>query len=160
MKKEEMIATLNERFNSMNEEGVEALFNIIMAIPDRERWMATTTPERIAELDALKVQRELEEKKAREQAQEESEQRFTERRNQAYHDYARMFDAINAVKIPARYDINTGEITAIDCVCGEVSRYFPDYMLNVVNHSFCYGFVKGSRYAKAQAKKQSKKESH
>ena len=40
MKKEEMIATMTNRFEGMNEAGVEALFNIIMLIPDKERWMA------------------------------------------------------------------------------------------------------------------------
>lgn len=74
MKKEEMIATMTNRFEGMNEAGVEALFNIIMLIPDKERWMASTTPERIAELDALKVQREQEEKQAKEQAQAEADQ--------------------------------------------------------------------------------------
>ena len=102
----------------------------------------------------------LEEKKAKEQAQEEANQRFTDRRNQVYHNFSRMFDAIHTVDIPSRYDISTDEIQAIDCVCGEVSRCFPEYMLKAANHFFCYGFVKGSRYAKAQAKKAIKKGSH
>lgn len=156
MKKEEMIATLNERFSNMNEAGVEALFNIIMPISERERWQATTTPERIAELDALNQQQELQEKQAKEEARQQKEMQ----RNQTYLDHARMFDAINSVSIPSRYDISTDEIRAIDLVCGEISRCFPQYAFDVANYYFCYGFVKGSRYAKALEKKKAKKESH
>ena len=156
MKKEEMIATMNERFSSMNEAGVEALFNIIMPISERERWQATTTPERIAELDALNQQQEFQEKQAKEEARQQKELQ----RNQTYIDHARMFDAINSIHIPARYDISTDEIMAIDLVCGEISRCFPQYTFDVANYYFCYGFVKGSRYAKSQAKKKVKKESH
>ena len=156
MKKEEMIATLNERLSNMNEAGVEALFNIIIPISEKERWQATTTPERIAELDALNQQKELAEKNAKAEARHQKELQ----RNQVYTEYAKMFDAINSINIPSRYDISTGEIKAIDLVCGEISRCFPQYAFDVANYYFCYGFVKGSRYAKAQAKKKVKKESH
>lgn len=157
MKKEEMIATMTNRFEGMNEAGVEALFNIIMLIPDKERWMASTTPERIAELDALKAQREQEEKQAKEQAQAEAEQREIEKRNQLYHDFAKMFDAIHTVDIPARYDIGTEEIKAIDFICGGVARCFPEYALAVANKYFCYGFANGMKCAKAQARKKAQK---
>ena len=156
MKKEEMIAAMNDCFNNMNDAGVEALFNIIMPISEKERWQATTSPERIAELDALNLQKEIQEKQEKEEARQQKELQ----RNQTYLDHARMFDAINSVSIPARYDISTDEIKAIDLVCGEISRCFPQYAFDVANYYFCYGFVKGSRYARALAKKKSKKESH
>ena len=160
MKKEEMIVTMNNRFKGMNEAGVEALFNIIMLIPDKERWMASTTSERIAELDALKAQRELEEAHAKEQAQAESDQRAAEKRNQLYRDFAKMFDAINTVDIPERYDISTEEIKAIDFICGGVAKCFPEYALSAASKYFSYGFANGMKYVKAQAKKVIKNGSH
>ena len=160
MKREEMIATMTNRFEGMNEAGVEALFNIIMLIPDKERWMASTTPERIAELDALKVQREQEEKQAKEQAQAEADQRAEEKRNQLYHDFAKMFDAIHTVDIPSRYDLSLDEFQTIDYICGGVSKCFPEYALSVANKYFSYGFANGMKCAKAQARKKAKKGSH
>lgn len=157
MKKEEMIATMTNRFEGMNEAGVEALFNIIMLIPNKERWMASTTPERIAELDALKAQREQEEAQAKEAASREADQRAEEKRNQLYHDFAKMFDAIHTVDIPERYDIGTEEIKAIDFVCGGVARCFPEYALDVANKYFSYGFANGMKCAKAQARKKAQK---
>ena len=157
MKKEEMIATMSNRIEGMNEEGVKFFFDLMMIIPEKERWMASTTPERIAELDALKEKQELEEKQEKERKQAEADQKYTDRRNQAYHNHAKVFDAANTVDIPSRYDIGTDEIQAIDCVCGEVSRMFPDYMLKAAHYFFCYGFAQGSRYAKNQAKKGNKK---
>lgn len=158
MKKEEMIATMTNRFEGMNTTGVEALFNIIMLIPAKERWMASTTPERIAELDTLKAQSELEEAKAKEQAQAEADQRAEEKRNQLYHDFAKMFDAIHTIDIPERYDIGTEEIKAIDFICGGVARCFPEYALSAASKYFSYGFANGMKYAKAQVKKAIKKE--
>ena len=160
MKKEEMIQTLNNRFEGMNEEGVKFLYDIIMIIPERERWMASTTPERIAELDALKAQKELEEKQEKERKQAEADQQYTDRRNQAYHEHAKVFDKIFSVEIPSRYDIGTEEIKAIDCVCGELIKCFSDYALKAAHYYFNYGFAQGSRCAKNQAKKGIKKGSH
>ena len=144
-----MIVTINNRFSEMNEEGVEALFNIIMAIPKKERWMITTTPERIAELDALKEQTEIEEK----QAEEEAYKQKMEKINKTYYDHAKMFDTINNVHIPARYNIGNDEIEAIGFVHGQISKIFPKYTHEVANDYFCYGFAKGLRYAKAETKK-------
>lgn len=149
MKREKMIATMNNRFEGLNEAGVEALFNIVMIIPEKERWMASTTPERIAELDALKEQKELEEAQAKEAAVQKAEMK----RNQIYHDHAKMFDAINTVDIPVRYDLGIDEIRAIDYICGGISKCFPEYAFDVANKYFCYGFAKGLKCAKAQAKK-------
>ena len=160
MKKEEMVATMTNRFEGMNAAGVEALFNIIMLIPNKERWMASTTPERIAELDALKAQRELEEAQAKEQTQAETDQRAEEKRNQLYYDFAKMFNAIHTVDIPERYDISTEEIKAIDFICGGIAKCFPEYALSAASKYFSYGFANGMKYAKAQAKKSIKKGSH
>ena len=156
-KKKEMSAQMNNRFNNMNEAGVEALFNIIMQIPDRERWMVSTSLERIAELDSLDAKRELEEKMVKKQQQEEAEQQANAKRNKLYNDFARMFDAINTVDIPLRYDLGIEEIKAIDFVCGNIIKCFPEYALSVANNYFCYGFANGMKYAKTQARKTTQK---
>ena len=151
--KEEMIASIINRLNAMNETGVTSLFDIIMLIPIRERWMASTSQERIAELDAIAAQREKEEAQKKEMVEKEAQQKADAKRTQIYHDYARMFNAIDNVEIPTRYDLSVGEIQAIDFVCGGVRRYFPEYAYSVANKYFDYGFVKGMRYATACAKK-------
>jgi len=48
------------------------------------------------------------------------------------------------------------EIKAIDILCGGISKYYPDYAFDVAIHYFSHGFVKGTRYAKAQIKKKQK----
>lgn len=67
MKKEEMIAAINERFNGLTEEGVGKFFGFIMAWDVQERYLETTTPERLAELKAIEEKEQAEEK-----AQEEA----------------------------------------------------------------------------------------
>lgn len=151
--KEEMIASIINRLNAMNETGAASLFDIIMLIPIRERWMAPTSQERIAELDAIAAQREKEEAQKKEMAEKEAQQKTDAKRAQIYHDYARMFNAIENVEIPTRYDLSLGEIQAIDFICGEISRCFPEYAYSVACKYFDYGFVKGMRYATARAKK-------
>ena len=152
MTKEQMITIMNNRFEKMNEAGVEALFNIIMAIPEKERWMKTTSPERIAELDELLKKKEADKAKAKEEAQH---QHILER-EQCYSDFARLFDAIGSVKIPNRYDLGTDEIEAIDLINGNIKRCFPEYVFNASYDFYKYGFLKGTRYAKAVAKKKAK----
>ena len=68
-----------------------------------------------------------------------------------------MFRAIEGIHVPTRYDLGVEEIQAIDYVCGEVRRFFPEYAYSVAGMYFDYGFVKGMRYAKAQFKKKQKK---
>ena len=69
-----------------------------------------------------------------------------------------MFNAIKTIDVPTRYDLEIGEIQAIDCICGGISRYFPEYAFSVAGNYFKYGFVKGMRYAKAKAKKKQNKQ--
>lgn len=152
-KKEEMIAGITSRLEGMNEAGVASLFEIIMLIPIKERWRASTSQERIAELEAIASQRRQEEALEKEKAAKEAKQMADAKREQIYHDYARMFNAIKKVKIPIRYDLSLGEIQAIDFVCGGIRRYFPEYAFSVACKHFDYGFVKGMRYATAQSKK-------
>ncbi len=153
VKKEEMITSITNRLEEMNETGVTALYDFITLFPLKERWMASTSKERIAELDAIKAQREQEAAQEKERAAKEAEAKATEKREQIYRDYAGMFSAIKKVKIPTRYDLSIGEIEAIDFVCGEISRCFPEYAYSVASKYFDYGFVKGMRYATAQSKK-------
>lgn len=156
-KKAGMITAITNRLEGLNEAGVEVLFDIVMLLPDRERWKATTTPERIAELDAIKAQHEQEAAQAKEKENKEARQKEAEKRNQVYLEHARMFNAIKTVDIPTRYDLCVEEIRAIDFVCGGVSRCFPEYSYSVAGKYFHYGFVKGMRCAKAQAKKKQQK---
>ena len=156
--KEEMITTIANRLEGMNEAGVKVLFDIVMLVPDRERWMASTSPERIAELDAIKAQREQEEALEKERAAKEARQIAEEKRNQIFIDHARMFNAIETINVPTRYDLCIEEILAVDFVCGGISQCFPEYAYSVASKYFNYGFVKGVRYAKAQAKKKQKGE--
>lgn len=155
-KKEEMITSITKRLESMNETGVTSIFNLIGLIPDRERWMASTSQERIAELDAIETQREQDAEYEKEKAVKEAREATEAKRNQFYLDHARMFSAIKTVTIPTRYDLNTEEIRAIDFVCGGISRCFPEYAYSVACKYFKYGFVKGLRYGTAQAKKKQK----
>ena len=120
--------------------------------------MATTSPERIAELEAIRAQREHEEAIEKEKAAEEARQTEAAKRDQIYLDHARMFNAIKTIDVPARYDLCVGEIWAIDFVCGGIRQWFPEYAYSVASKYFNYGFVKGVRYAKAQAKKKQKGE--
>ena len=152
-KKEEMITSITNRLNEMNEAGVTALYDFITVFPLKERWMASTSKERIAELDAIKAQREQEAAQEKERAAKEAEEKATAKREQIYRDYSGMFNAIKKVKMPTRYDLTVGEIQAIDFVCGEIRRFFPEYAYSVAGKYFDYGFVKGVRYATAQAKK-------
>lgn len=152
-KKEEMITSIANRLNAMNEAGVTALYDFITIFPVKERWMASTSKERIAELDAIAAQREREEAQKKEMAEKEAQQIEDTKREQYFHDYARVFNAIKNVEIPTRYDLSVGEIEAIDFVCGGVRRYFPEYAFSVACKYFDYGFVKGMRYATARAKK-------
>lgn len=156
MKKEEMITTMNKRFSGMNETGVEFIYNIIMAIPQNERWMLETTQERIAELDAITKQKEL---KAKQAEQEAYQQQLLEK-DCVYSEHAKLFDTINSVDIPTRYDLSTDDIMAIDKVCGEISRCFPEYALGVAHNYFNYGFAMGSKCTLAAVKKTTKKGSH
>ena len=153
VKKEEMIACITNRLEEMNETGVTALYDLIMIIPVKERWLASTSKEHIAELDAIAAQCEQETAQEKERAAKEAKQRTAAKREQLYHDYARMFNAIKNVEIPARYDLMVDEIKAIDIVCGEASRCFPEYAFSVACKYFKYGFIKGQRYATARAKK-------
>lgn len=148
-KKEEMITNITKRLESMNETGVTSIFNLLGLIPDKERWMASTSQERIAELDAIEAQRERDVKYEKEKAAEA-------KRNQLYLDHARMFSAIKSINIPTRYDLGIEEIRAIDFICGGISRCFPEYAYSVACKYFKYGFVKGLRYGTAQAKKKQK----
>lgn len=68
-----------------------------------------------------------------------------------------MFDAIHTVEIPARYDLGSNEIQAIDYICGGVAKCFPEYAFAVANKYFCYGFANGMKCAKAQARKKAQK---
>ena len=52
----------------MNAAGVEMFYSIFKLFPDREQWMASTTPERIAELDAIEALRKQEEENEKEKA--------------------------------------------------------------------------------------------
>lgn len=153
VEKEEMIARITNRLEEMNEAGVTALYDFITVFPVKERWMASTSKERIAELDAIEAQREQEAAQEKERTAKEAEEKATAKRVQIYRDYAGMFNAIKKVKMPTRYDLSIGEIEAIDFVCGEISRCFPEYAYSVAGKYFDYGFVKGMRYAKARAKK-------
>ena len=153
MRKEEMISTMNERFNRMTEEGVEVFFNIFTAIPEKEKWLLTTTPERLAELAALNQQRELEEQ----QQKEEAEQQRKLEREAELAKHSKLFTTIENVHVPTRYDMTVNEVIAIDFKNGQVSRCFPDYAYAVANDYFSYGFLKGARYAKAEAKRSIKK---
>lgn len=155
-KRDEMIASITKRLESMNETGVASIFNLIGLIPDRERWMASTSQERIAELDAIEAQREQDAEYEKEKAVKEAREATEAKRNQFYLDHARMFSAIKTVTIPTRYDLSTEEIRAIDFVCGGISRCFPEYAYSVACKYFKYGFVKGLRYGTAQAKKKQK----
>lgn len=148
-KKNEMIAAIANRLEELNEAGATALFNLIMLFPDKEHWKASTSPERLAELEAIEVQCEQE----RIQAAKEAQQTKEATRKQLYLDHARMFNAIDTVDVPTRYDLCVGEIRAIDFICGGISRCFPDYAYSVACKYFKYGFVKGTRYATACAKK-------
>ena len=152
-KKKEMITSITNRLKEMNEAGVTALYDFITVFPVKERWMASTSKERIAELDAIEAQREQEAAQEKERTAKEAEEKATAKREQIYRDYAGMFNAIKKVKMPTRYDLSIGEIEAIDFVCGEISRCFPEYAYSVASKYFDYGFVKGMRCAKAQAKK-------
>ena len=155
--KEEMIITITNRLNKMNETGVKELFDMIMLFPDKERWMASTSLERIAELDAVKAQHEREEKLEKEKEAREAQRIADEKRNQIYLEHERMFRAIKSIHVPTRYDLCVGEIWAIDYVCGEIRRCFPEYVYSVAGMYFNYGFVKGMRYAKAVFKRKQKK---
>ena len=148
MKKEEMITTMNERFSNMTEEGVQALFNIIMSIPERERWLLTTTPERLAELDALAKQKEQEEA----QKKEEEHQECVQYREQFITEHAKLFDAINSVSVPTRYDIGNEDVAAIDFVHGKMLKMFPE-TFGAYMDFFKYGFLKGMRYATNEMKR-------
>ena len=118
--------------------------------------MASTSQERIAELDEIAAQREQEAAQEKEKAKKEAQQIADAKREQIYHDCARMFNAIKNVEIPTRYDLTVGEIQAIDFICGEIHRFFPEYAYSVACKYFDYGFVKGMRYATARAKKKHK----
>ena len=155
-RKEEMIAGITNHLEEMNESGVIIWHDFIMSIPIKERWMASTSKERIAELDAIATQREQDAAQKKERAAKEAEQKESEKREQIYRDYARMFNAIKTVDIPTRYDLTVGELQAIDFVCGGIRRYFPEYAYSVAGAYFKYGFVKGKRYEKACAKKKQK----
>lgn len=159
-KKEEMIASIINRLEEMNESGVNALYDFITVFPVKERWMASTSKERIVELDAIEAQREQEAAQEKERTAKEAEEKATAKRKQLYRDYARMFNAINTVDIPTRYDMTIGEIEAIDFVCGEVRRYFPEYAFSVANKYFDYGFVNGMRCAKARTQQKKNRKNH
>ena len=118
--------------------------------------MTSTSQERIAELDAFAAQHEQEAAMEKEKKAREAQQIADAKREQIYRDHARMFNAIKTVNIPSRYDLSIGEIEAIDFVCGEIRRYFPEYAYSVACKYFDYGFVKGMRYATARAKKKHK----
>lgn len=147
--KDEMIAAIANRLEELNEAGATALFNLIMLFPDKEHWKASTSPERLAELEAIEVQREQE----RIQAAKEAQQTEETTRKQLYLDHARMFNAIDSVDIPTRHDLCAEEIWAIDFICGGVRRCFPEYAYSVACKYFKYSFVKGMRYVTARAKK-------
>lgn len=123
-KKEEMIASITNCLEEMNEAGVTALYDFITVFPVKERWMASTSKERIAELDAIEAQREQEAAQEKERTAKEAEEKATAKREQIYRDYAGMFNAIKKVKMPTRYDLTVGEIQAIDFVCCEIRRFF------------------------------------
>ena len=99
-KKEEMIKTITNRLDRMNEAGVTFIFDFFMCIPDKERWMASTSQERIAELDAIAIQQEHEAAQAKEKAVKEAQQIKEEKQRQFYLDYARMFNAIQLLPQP------------------------------------------------------------
>lgn len=156
VKKKEMITSIINRLENMNETGVSFLFDLIMLIPNKERWLASTSQERIAELDAIEAQRKQEDERKKEQASKEAQEAAEAKRNQIYLDHARMFNAIKVIDIPTRYDLSIAEMEAIDIICGGISRCFPEYAYSAAYNYFKYGFVKGSRYATAQAKKKQK----
>lgn len=155
-KKEELIASITTLLEGMNEAGVTFWNDLIMSIPVKERWLASTSQERIDELDAIAALREQEAAQEKEKAAMEARQLTDAKREQYLHDYARMFNAINAIDMPTRYDLTVGEIQAIDFICGGIRRFFPEYAYSVAGKYFTYGFVKGVRYATARAKKKLK----
>ena len=155
-KREEMITNITKRLESMNETGVTSIFNLLGLIPDKERWMASTSQERIAELDAIEAQCEQDAEYEKEKAAKEAQEAAEAKRNQLYLDHARMFSAIKSINIPTHYDLGIEEIRAIDFICGGISRCFPEYAYSVACKYFKYGFVKGLRYGTAQAKKKQK----
>ncbi|MBR2924846.1 MAG: helix-turn-helix transcriptional regulator [Clostridia bacterium] len=152
-KKEEMITSITALLEGMNETGVTFWNDFIMSIPVKERWLASTSQERIDELDAIAALREHEAAQEKEKTAMEARQLADAKRERCFHDYARMFNAIKTVDVPIRYDLSIGEIQAIDFICGEVSRFFPEYAYSVACKYFKYGFVKGTRYAKRKKKK-------
>lgn len=156
VKKKEMITSITNRLENMNETGVSFLFDFIKLVPDKEQWMASTSQERIAELKDIEAQRNEEAEHKIEKDAKEAEEAAQAKKNQIYFDHARMFNAIKTIDIPTRYDLSIAEIRAIDFVCGGIRRCFPEYAYSVACKYFKYGFVKGSRYATAQAKKKQK----
>ncbi len=152
-KKEELITSITALLEGMNETGVTFWNDLIMSIPVKEQWLASTSQERIDELNAIAAQREQKAAQEKEKAAMEARQMADAKREQYFRDYARMFNAIKTVDVPIRYDLSIGEIRAIDFSCGEISRFYPEYAYSVACKYFKYGFVKGQRYATARAKK-------
>lgn len=154
MNKKEMITVLNNKLEQMTEKGIQTISDIVTAMMEcDERYLLSTSQERIAELNAIELQKTIDKEKAKEDAY----QNQIILRNQTYVKYAKVFDAINTVNIPTRYDLKTDEIEAIDLVNGNILRFCPQETLDISRACFKYGFVKGTRYAKVAEKRKEKK---
>ena len=119
--------------------------------------MLTTTPERIAELDALQKQKDLEEAQAKEEELTRLKLEHIQAQEQCRTTNAKLFNAISSVVIPGRYDLGIEDMEAIDFVNGNIKRCFPNYVFSASYAFYKYGFLKGTRYAKAEAKRKAKK---
>ena len=147
-----MILSLNNLMENLNEEGVELIYNCvgIFELDKQERYLTTTSPERIVELKAI----EEKGKKCKEQEKELKAIEVEEYRNEYLTKHSKLYKTIEQVKIEnLRYDLGIEDIEAIDFKYGNIKNIFPQYVFEASYDFFKYGFLKGTRFAANEAKR-------
>ncbi|MBQ8724947.1 MAG: hypothetical protein IJY74_04660, partial [Oscillospiraceae bacterium] len=115
--------------------------------------------------EMVEQEKQMEQEKAKRKEPEEKErqqkekQKLNEEREKILAKNVKLYAELDAVETPGNYDIFTSEVEAIDARHGQIGRYFPEYAIGVSGDYFNLGFMKGVKYAKAEARKKAKKES-
>ena len=143
-----------ELISKLNEKVLATVLMFLEGVADQERHLKTTSAERVREIEEQIEKREQEQKKAwenqrreREEQQKASEEKF----KQAQNDLQQWIDEkLEAVEVPARYDITAEDMGIIFCGLNMRSN---ELLWDTICGVYNYGFKKGCNYIKNKNKK-------
>lgn len=143
-----------ELISKLNEKVLATVLMFLEGVADQERHLKTTPAERVQEIEEKIKRREEEERRAWEaerKAWETEQQKSQENFKAAQNELQQWIDEkLEAVEVPARYDITIEDMGIIFCGLNMRSH---DLLWDTICGVYNYGFKKGCNYIKNKNKK-------